>query len=191
MTLSESALVKHVAGREARRHQVNELEEEEEEAREARGETDGEAVAVAVGIAGRQATKEAVKEAAKGTTNEAVQEAAEGTTKEAVQEAAEGTTKEASDEAGDERLALNLAHLAERTRGLSGAETVALVRDAALRAIEQRQADGRGARESSLPIRVTMAHLEAAAATAVAGRRITPEMLAFYAKFTSKKGKIS
>lgn len=69
-----------------------------------------------------------------------------------------------------------LPALAKETEGLSGAETVALVREAAMSAI----AESTKARQVELP------HLTAAVKGALASRRITPAMLSFYSGFQTR-----
>ena len=66
--------------------------------------------------------------------------------------------------------------LAKETEGLSGAETVALVREAAMSAI----AESTKARQVELP------HLTAAVKGALASRRIPPAMLSFYSGFQTR-----
>jgi AAA family ATPase len=89
----------------------------------------------------------------------------------------------------------NVRRLAKLSDGLSGAEMVALVRDAALRAIgddleqnflgnnqhTEREVDGCGSE-----LRVSADHLTQAASAAVKGKRITPSMIKFYEKFANK-----
>jgi hypothetical protein len=96
----------------------------------------------------------------------------------------------------------NISHLSHMTEGLSGAEMVALVRDAALRTIalaqqqqqqQQQQLNNNlvgssGGGGDGRKLHISAASLVEASEAAVKGKRITPAMLCFYEQF-AKHGK--